>query len=81
MFDTAATTNVNASFVSGMKILLPADTVRENNKVLERVTVPPPTHTPRMTREAPVPITAFSRVGQMAFKGYAHACMILALSA
>jgi hypothetical protein len=52
-----------------MKILLPADTIRENNKILERVTVPPPTHTPSMAREAPVPISAFSKVGQLAFQG------------
>eukprot|EP00041_Stephanoeca_diplocostata_P037706 m.1438323 g.1438323 ORF g.1438323 m.1438323 type:complete len:1940 (+) comp25090_c1_seq3:91-5910(+) len=70
VYDTAQAAMESASFVSGMKISLPLDVERVNTKALERVIIPAAARTPTMRQEQPVPISAFSAVAQMAFKGY-----------
>ena len=58
------------SFVSGMKIMLPAGTERIDQRRWERVSMPPPVHSAAVANERKVPITEFSEIGQLGFKGY-----------
>lgn len=70
VFDAAAESKQASAFVGGMKIMLPADVERTNNKVCEEVLVPAAQPRPRMSGEASVRISELNPIGQMAFKGY-----------
>ena len=68
--NSAAKSKTSSAYVGSTKIMLPPDTVREDKREWEKVQIPANRPADKVANEQLVPISAFSKIGQLAFQGY-----------
>ncbi|KAL0868583.1 hypothetical protein ABMA27_008049 [Loxostege sticticalis] len=68
VYDSSINAKNSAGFVSGLKLILPENAVRKDNKEYEEVTIPKNEPAPLEVGNKRVPIADLDEIGQMAFE-------------
>ncbi|CAH2095219.1 unnamed protein product [Euphydryas editha] len=68
VYDSSINAKNSAGFVSGLKLVLPENAIRKDNKEYEEVTIPKNEPTPLEVGNKRVPISDMDEIGQLAFE-------------
>ncbi|XP_051173908.1 activating signal cointegrator 1 complex subunit 3 [Leptopilina boulardi] len=69
VFDSKLSTSNCPGYISGRKIMLPANVKRQDSELCEEVSIPIPPLEPLDVGNDPVLVTSLDEIGQMAFQG------------
>ncbi|EDQ88536.1 uncharacterized protein MONBRDRAFT_26326, partial [Monosiga brevicollis MX1] len=70
VFDSKQDIQVASAYIQGSKLMLPANTIREQDGRREEVTIPPPERRPPMTSERRIRVDELNPIGRLAFQGF-----------